>query len=606
MARQQRPYDDDAIRTLDPLQHIRLRYGMYIGHLGDGADPSDGVYMLMKEIIDNSIDEFSLGYGRRIDITRNGSTVAVRDYGRGIPLGKVIDCVSKMNTGGKYNADVYQFSVGLNGVGTKAVNALSSRFEVISYRDGRFKRGVFEHGKLIDEEGGKTTDQPDGTWVEFTPDVAIFTLYAFHDEHIHKRLRYGAFLNAGLTLTYNGHTFCSKNGLRDLLAAELGEEGTTYEPYHFMCDRVEFTFTHTGAYGENAFSFVNGQYTNDGGTHQSAFLEGVLKGLNAFSSKGFVGDDLRGGFVGAIAIRIQEPSFESQTKTKLTSDVRAWVVGAVKPAVERWLHTNVDAARRLLNKIQDNERLRTELTKIRKESRARAKSVAVRIPKLTDCKVHFTKKEERRHNETCLFITEGDSAGGSMVQCRDVETQAIFCIRGKLRNCYNLGKDEIYKNQELYNLMSALGIENGLDGLRYNKVIIATDADHDGMHIRNLLLTYFLQYFDALVIHGHVHILDTPLFRVRNRQVTRYCYSEHERDEARVALSGNEVTRFKGLGEISPGEFGQFIGADIRLTRVEIPSASEVRKTLHFYMAENRAVPDRKAFILQNLILDDT
>lgn len=602
MAKQPAVYDESAIKTLDPLQHIRLRTGMYVGRLGDGENPADGIYVLMKEVVDNALDEFILGHGKKIEIKRDEKTVSVRDFGRGIPLGKVIDCVSKINTGGKYNDDVYQFSVGLNGVGTKAVNALSSRFEVISFREGKFKRGLFAQGKLIDEEEGRNKDQPDGTWVEFTPDAEIFKSYTWHDEFILKRLRYYTYLNAGLQISYNGQLMVSKNGLRDLLAAELGEESTVYEPFHHREEKVEFAFTHTGAYGESYFSFVNGQYTNDGGTHQSAFREGVLKGINEFAGKSFAGEDVREGFVGAIAIKLQDPVFESQTKNKLGTDVRSWLVPAVKEAVERWLHTNPEQARRIIEKVQANERLRTELSKIKKEARERAKSVALRIPKLTDCKVHFTQKDEDRHEETSMFITEGDSAGGSLVQCRDVETQAIFRIRGKPLNCFGLGKETVYKNEELYHIMSALGIENGLDGLRYNKVIIATDADVDGMHIRNLLLTYFLRFFEELVTKGHIYILETPLFRVRNKQVTRYCYSEAERDKAMAEIRGPEVTRFKGLGEISPKEFGQFIGSDIRLVEVDIESMSEVSKALEFYMGKN--TPARKDFICQNLIYE--
>ncbi|MEK7415218.1 MAG: DNA topoisomerase IV subunit B [Planctomycetota bacterium] len=600
MAKQKAVYDEAAIKTLDPLQHIRLRTGMYIGRLGDGTNPADGIYVLLKEVVDNAVDEYILGHGKKITITRDEASVQIRDYGRGIPLGKVIDCVSKINTGGKYNDDVYQFSVGLNGVGTKAVNALASRFEVISFREGKFKRGLFAQGKLKDEEEGKAKDEPDGTFVEFTPDPEIFKTYAWHDEFIVKRLRYYCYLNAGLIIAYNGQNITSKHGLRDLLAAELGEEPTMYDAFHHSEDKVEFAFTHTNAYGESYFSFVNGQYTNDGGTHQQAFREGVLKGINEFSGKNFAGDDVREGFLGAIAIKLQDPVFESQTKNKLGSDIRAWLVPVVKEAVERWLHTNPEPARKLLEKIVANERLRTELTKIKKEARERAKSVALRIPKLTDCKVHFSQKDEDRADETSLFITEGDSAGGSLVQCRDVETQAIYRIRGKPLNCFGMGKETVYKNEELYYIMSALGIENGLEGLRYNKVIIATDADVDGMHIRNLLLTFFLRFFEELVTRGHVYILETPLFRVRNKAETRYCYSEKERDAALAAIRGPEVTRFKGLGEISPKEFGQFIGDDIRLVKVDIESMSEVSKALEFYMGKN--TPARKDFICQNLI----
>jgi topoisomerase IV subunit B len=602
MAKEKVVYDEKAIKTLDALSHIRLRTGMYIGRLGDGSNPADGIYMLLKEVVDNSVDEFIMGEGRKVQIKREDETVSVRDFGRGIPLGKVIECVSQINTGGKYNDDVFQFSVGLNGVGTKAVNALSSRFEVISFRDGQFKRAVFERGKLKDEENGKAKEEPNGTYVEFTPDPEIFKTYAWHDEYIHKRLKYYCYLNAGLQLIYNGEPFSSKNGLRDLLEQEIGEEPTHYEIFHERSDKLEFAFTHANSYGETYYSFVNGQFTNDGGTHQSAFREGILKGVNEFAGKNFAGEDVRESIVGAVAIKLQDPVFESQTKNKLGSDVRGWLLPAVKEAVERWLHTNPETAQKLLEKIKTNERIRTELNKIKKEARERAKSVALRIPKLRDCKVHFIDKEDKRREETSLFITEGDSAGGSLIQCRDVETQAIFTIKGKPLNCYGLGKETVYKNEELYNIMSALGIENGLDGLRYNQVVIATDADVDGMHIRNLLLTFFLRFFEELVTRGHVKILETPLFRVRNKQETRYCYAEVERDAAMKAIKNPEVTRFKGLGEISPKEFGQFIGKDIRLVDVDIESLSEVSKALEFYMGKN--TPERKGFIIENLIYD--
>jgi topoisomerase-4 subunit B len=605
MAKQKVEYDENAIKSLDALAHIRLRTGMYIGRIGDGTNPNDGIYVLMKEIVDNSVDEFIMGAGRKVEITREENVITVRDYGRGIPLGKVVDCVSQINTGGKYNDDVFQFSVGLNGVGTKAVNALSASFEVVSHRDGQFKRATFKQGKLVDEEGGRTKE-PNGTYVCFTPDPEIFKKYAWHDEYIAKRLQYYCYLNAGLAITYNGTTYQSKEGLKDLLAAEIGEEKTHYDVFHESLDKIEFAFTHTGTYGETYFSFVNGQFTNDGGTHLAAFREGLLKGVNEFSGKNFAGEDVREGICGAIAIKLQDPIFESQTKNKLGSDVRSWVVPAVKDAVEKWLHQNPAAADRLVEKIKANERLRTELQKIKKEARERAKSVAVRIPKLRDCEIHrideAPKKAKDRRHETSLFITEGDSAGGSLVMCRDVETQAIFTIKGKPLNCFGLGRETVYKNEELYNIMSALGIENGLDALRYNRVIIATDADVDGMHIRNLLLTFFLRFFEDLVKNGHVFFLETPLFRVRNKQQTTYCYSEAERDAAQAALKNPETTRFKGLGEISPKEFGQFIGADMKLMGVSIENMSEVAKSLEFYMGKN--TPERKGFIVENLIAD--
>lgn len=603
MAKAKVEYNEDAIKTLDPLSHIRLRTGMYIGRIGDGTNPADGIYVLLKEVVDNSIDEFIMGEGKRIDITRQDGMVSVRDFGRGIPLGKVIDCVSQINTGGKYNDDVFQFSVGLNGVGTKAVNALSERFEVISYRDGQYKQAQFERGKLVKEAGGKNKEEPSGTFVRFIPDPQIFKSFQWHDEFIARRLNYYCYLNSGLTISYNGQTFFSKNGLQDLLQHEIGQEPVHYEVFHHAESKLEFAFTHTNTYGETYFSFVNGQYTVDGGTHQSAFREGILKGVNEFAGKNFAGEDVREGLIGAIAIKLQDPLFESQTKNKLGSaEVRPWIVQSVKEAVERWLHTNPEIAQKLLDKIKTNERIRTELAKIKKEAKERARSVALRIPKLRDCKVHYTESDELRRDETSMFITEGDSAGGSLIQCRDVETQAIFTIRGKPLNCFGLGKETVYKNEELYNMMTALGVENGMDGLRYNRVIIATDADVDGMHIRNLLLTYFLRFFEELVTRGHVFILETPLFRVRNKAVTRYCYSEAERDAAMKEIKGAEVTRFKGLGEISPKEFGQFIGSDMRLVPVTIESMTEVARALQFYMGKN--TPERKSFIVNNLIYE--
>ncbi len=609
MAKQKVEYTEDAIKTLDPLQHIRLRTGMYIGRLGDGTNPSDGVYVLLKEVVDNAVDEFIMGVGKRIEITRENNTLTVRDYGRGIPLGKVVDCVSKINTGGKYNDDVFQFSVGLNGVGTKAVNALASSFEVVSYREGQFKRATFTQGQILREEDGKDKAAATGTYVRFTPDPEIFKSYTWKDEFIAKRLQYYCYLNTGLTIVYQSQgqplqEFSAKNGLGDLLAHEIGDEAVHYEVFHHRekDTKLEFAFTHTNTYGENYFSFVNGQYTNDGGTHQSAFREGVLKGINEFAKKSFAGEDVREGFLGAVAIKLQDPIFESQTKNKLGSDVRVWMVPLVKDAVERWLHTNPVIAKQLVDKLQTNERIRTELSKIKKEARERAKSVALRIPKLTDCKVHFCDEKAHRRGESSVFITEGDSAGGSLTQCRDVDVQAIFKIKGKPMNCHGLERATVYKNEELYNIMSLLGIENGMEGLRYNKVIIATDADVDGMHIRNLLLTFFLRYFEELVTKGHIFILETPLFRVRNKAITKYCYSESERDAAIEMIKGSEVTRFKGLGEISPKEFAQFIGKDIRLIPVDIESMTEVHKALEFYMGKN--TPARKEFIVSNLIAD--
>ncbi len=600
-------YDEKAIQTLDALEHIRLRTGMYIGRLGDGSTPVDGMYVMLKEVVDNSVDEFIMGEGKRIEISRDERTIEVRDYGRGIPLGKVIDCVSQINTGGKYNDDVFQFSVGLNGVGTKAVNALSSEFEVRSVRDGKFKQASFVRGKLKSEKGGKS-NEANGTFIRFTPDEEIFGSFDFQEGFIEHRLRYYAYLNSGLKLAYSPRgrkkeIFQSKNGLKDLLLDEFGEAQPLYEIAHAEGDRFEMAFTHGNAYGESYFSFVNGQFTNDGGSHQSAFREGLLKGVNEYAKKSYAGEDVRDGIVAAIAVKLQDPVFESQTKNKLGSaDVRSWLVPSVKDQVFRWLHGNKSEAKVLLEKVALNEKIRKELSAIKKDARERAKKVAIRIPKLTDCKFHYDDPKAKRREDTTLFLTEGDSAAGVMVPTRDVYTQAIYSLKGKPLNCHGLKRDAIYKNEELYNIMRALGIEDSMDGLRYNRVVIATDADVDGMHIRNLLLTFFLRYFEDLVLKGHVYILETPLFRVRNKNDTRYCYSNEERDEALRDIKGPEVTRFKGLGEISPKEFGQFIGEGIRLVQVSVGSMGEVEKSLDFFMGKN--TPARKDFIVANLATD--
>jgi topoisomerase-4 subunit B len=603
MPRARVAYDEKAIQTLDALEHIRLRSGMYIGRLGDGSHPLDGIYAMLKEVIDNAVDEFIMGCGKRIEIRRDGDSIAVRDFGRGIPLGKLVDCVSQINTGGKYNDDVFQFSVGLNGVGTKAVNALSGDFEVTSWRDGKFRTAKFQRGQLVSDQRGKDAATAPGTYVRFTPDREIFESFAWSEEFIAHRLYYYAYLNSGLTLAYDGRRFQSKGGLADLLKKEIGDDPPLYDAIHCRLDRLEFAVTHANSYGETYYGFVNGQYTKDGGTHQSAFREGLLKGVNEFANQSFAGEDVRDGIVGAIAVKLQDPVFDSQTKNKLGStDVRAWVVPIVKDQVVLWLHQNPEAAERLLEKIRNNERVRKELASIKKEARERAKKVAIRIPKLTDCKFHYSDAKAKRRGETTLFITEGDSAGGVMVQCRDVYTQAIFALKGKPLNCHGLERDAIYKNEELYNLMRALGIEDGIEGLRYDKIVIATDADVDGMHIRNLLLTYFLRYFEDLVIKGHLYILETPLYRVRDRRQTRYCYSEAEREAAESEIRAPEVTRFKGLGEISPGEFGQFIGDDRRLLSVNVNNISEVSHCLDFFMGKN--TPERKSFIIENLATD--
>jgi topoisomerase-4 subunit B len=596
-------YDEKAIQTLDALEHIRLRTGMYIGRLGDGSNPMDGIYVLLKEVIDNSVDEFIMGQGKVINIIRKGPTMNVRDFGRGIPLGKVIDCVSKVNTGGKFNDDVFQFSVGLNGIGTKAVNALSAEFEVVSIRDGKYMQALFKQGKLAGKKEGKDPKHKNGTVIRFTPDPKIFGSYEWNDDFVVKRLRYYAYLNSGLSLVYNEQTVASKNGLMDLLTEEIGEENTLYDIAHYRGEHLEFAFTHTSNYGENYFSFVNGQFTIDGGTHQTAFRLGVLKAIDVYAGVNFSADDVREGMIGAISIKLKDPVFESQTKNKLgNNEIKAWIAEEVKQHTLAWLHKNEPEGKKLVEKIKANERIRKELSAIKKQARELAKKVEIHIPKLTDCKVHFTDEKDKRREETSIFLTEGDSAGGAMIQSRDVYTQAIFSLKGKPLNVYGLKRDTVYKNEELYNIMRALGIEDGLDGLRYNKVIIATDADVDGMHIRNLLLTYFLHYFEELVLKGHVHILETPLFRVRTKTETVYCYNEEERNRAMKTMKSPEVTRFKGLGEISPREFKQFISDDIRLTPVQIQSMGNVHKTLEFLMGKN--TPERRKFIVSNLITE--
>ncbi|WP_304244305.1 DNA topoisomerase IV subunit B [Gracilinema caldarium] len=598
----QNNYDESKIKTLSSLEHIRLRTGMYIGRLGDGSNPDDGIYILLKEVIDNAIDEYIMGYGDTIEVEVKDGTVKVRDYGRGIPLGKVVECVSVINTGAKYNDDVFQFSVGLNGVGTKAVNALSSHFRVVAIRNGSFAEAVFKQGILQNERKGKLKDsQRDGTYVEFTPDKEIFGDYQFNLEFIEKRIWNYAYLNAGLTLRFNGQVYKSENGLLDLLNEETGTD-IIYPVGYYKGERLEFAFTHTNNYGEEYFSFVNGQYTSDGGTHLSAFKEGFLKGIQTFFKKDYKSEDVREGTTAAIAVKLKNPVFESQTKNKLgNSDIRPWIVQEVKSAVEDWLHKNTEAAKQLELKIIANEKLRTELNVVKKEAREAAKKIALKIPKLKDCKYHL--EDGPKGAESTIFITEGDSAAGSMVSSRDVMTQAIFALRGKPENIYGKKRTAIYKNEELYNMMMALGIENDVSGLRYAKIVIATDADFDGFHIRNLLLTFFLSFFEELVTQGHVYILETPLFRVRNKKETRYCYSEKERDEAVKALgSGCEVTRFKGLGEISPKEFGQFIGKDMRLVPVTINTLKAVPQVLEFYMGKN--TPERRDYIMKNLIAD--
>ena len=599
----QHNYDESKVKTLSSLEHIRLRTGMYIGRTGDGSHYEDGIYILAKEVVDNAVDEFIMGYGDRVEIGLEGRTMTVRDYGRGIPLGKVVECVSRINTGAKYNDDVFQFSVGLNGVGTKAVNALSERFRVQSFRAGQCVEACFERGGLLTEQKGRVRGEPDGTRIEFEPDPRIFGEYVFLEDLLAKRFRYYAYLNSGLEILFNGTSFRFKRGLLDLLREEHAA-GKIYEPFHFRDKMLELAFSHTNRFNEHYFSFVNGQFTCDGGTHLSAFREGVLKGINEFSKKRFDGDDVREGIVGAVAIRLKDPIFESQTKNKLgNTEIRAPLVNRIRDVVVDQLHRNPDKTEKLLAKIEETQKLRKELQAVKKMARQRARAVSIRIPQLKDCKVHLNKKKAEGTG-SMIFITEGQSAGGSLVSCRDVNTQAIFTLKGKPLNVCDLNHDALYRNDEIYNLMRSLNIEETVDNLRYQHVVIATDADVDGMHIRNLLITFFLRFFETLVREGHLYVLETPLFRVRNKKETLYCYSESERDQALTKIGrGAEITRFKGLGEISPGEFKGFIGEDMRLTPVVLNGNGSVPEMLSFYMGRN--TQERRQYIMNHLILDE-
>ncbi len=594
-------YDEDKIKTLSSLEHIRLRPGMYIGRLGDGSHPDDGIYILIKEVIDNSIDEYIMGAGKRIDVKIDGPRISVRDYGRGIPLGKLVECVSVMNTGGKYNDDVFQFSVGLNGVGTKAVNALSSEFTVRSVREGKFHEATFNSGVLAGDRKGHS-DEKNGTMVSFIPDPALFSNYTFQMEYIEKRLWMYAYLNSGLSLYLNDKRYYSQNGLKDLIEAEIGED-KIYDIIALKGKMLEFAFCHTSSYGENYFSFVNGQYTNDGGTHLSAFREGVLKAVNEFSGKGYQPSDVRDGIVGSIAIKLKDPIFESQTKNKLgNTDIRGWIVNAVRDAVVDYLHRHLSEAEILLEKIANNEQVRRQIQAVKKQSKEKSKKMSLKIPKLKDCKHHLG-DSSGKGDQTMIFITEGQSAAGSMISSRDVYTQAIFSLKGKPLNCHKQKIDKVYDNEELFYIMQALNIEEDVEELRYNKVVIATDSDVDGLHIRNLLITFFLTYFEQLVLSGHLYILETPLFRVRNKTRTIYCYSEQERDQAVLELSrGVEITRFKGLGEISPDEFGAFIGNEIRLLSVTIDHMRNIQEMLEFFMGDNQKTPERRELIMNKLV----
>ena len=598
-------YTEDAVKSLDALSHIRMRSGMYIGRLGDGSHPDDGIYILLKEIIDNSIDEFIMQHGDRIilNIDYNEGLVEVRDFGRGIPLGKIVECVSKINTGAKYDNEVFQFSVGLNGVGAKAVNALSQHFVVRSFRNKEYAEAMFSRGKLISQSKGPSKEK-NGTYVAFVPDYEIFKRYKFQAESIYKRIWYYAYLNSGLVIECNGESFCSKNGLLDLLNSEVTED-QLYEPLHFSSKMLEFAFVHTHNYGETYFSFVNGQHTSNGGVHLSAFREGILKGVNEFTKKSFQGVDVRDGILGTISVRVQDPIFESQTKNKLgNTEIRASLVADIKHAVLDLLYKNPENAKRLVERIVFNEKVRKELAAVKKDAKEKQKKISFKIPKLRDCKYHFD-DSTMYSEQTMIFLTEGESASASIVSSRNPQTQAVFSLRGKPLNVYGMKMDQLYKNEEMFNLMNALNIEEDISNLRYNKIIISTDADVDGMHIRNLIITLFLTYFEGLVVNGHLWILETPLFKVRNKKETIYCYSDEERDSAIDALGKKslEITRFKGLGEISPSEFKQFIDKNMRIVPVTINAFSDIKSTLQFYMGKN--TPERKQFIMQNLISEE-
>ena len=597
-------YDESKIKTLSSIEHIRLRTGMYIGRIGTGSHQDDGCYVLLKEVVDNAIDEFIMGYGREVHIGIENSVVSVRDFGRGIPLGKVVECVSQINTGAKYNDEVFQFSVGLNGVGTKAVNALSKDFLVRSHRDGEFSEAGFKQGRLKKENKGKTTEA-NGTFVRFTPDPEIFKESEFRDEFIERRLRHYSYLNAGLKLVFNGKNFVSRHGLHDLVMEELASDNAEpiYAPLHFTSKTLEFCFTHSNSrYGEVIYSFVNGQYTSDGGTHLSAFREGLLKAVNEYAKASFEGDDVREGIAGAVAIRLKDPVFESQTKNKLgNTEIRTDLVNKVREELLHFFNRNKDIATRIVAKAEDSRQLRKELQEVKKLARERAKAVTIRVPQLKDCKTHFDKEKDKGKG-SMVFICEGQSASGSITSCRDVETQAVFTLKGKPLNVWDLKRDVMYRNDEMYNLMRALDVEDNPNHLRYEKVILATDADVDGLHIRNLMITYFFKFFEALVHDGHVHVLETPLFRVRNKHETIYCYSEAERDTAAAKLGKSaEITRFKGLGEISPAEFKQFIGKQMKLSRVEFAPKPEAAGIFGFYMGKN--TPERRDYIMGNLVV---
>jgi topoisomerase IV subunit B len=605
----QSQYTEDNIRSLDWKEHIRLRPGMYIGKLGDGSSADDGIYILLKETLDNCIDEFVMGAGKTIEITIKDKIVKVRDYGRGIPLGKVVDVVSKMNTGGKYDSRAFKKSVGLNGVGTKAVNALSSFFEVQSSRDSKIKTAQFSQGNLVLEEGPLETSKRKGTLISFTPDETVFKNYKYHNEYVERMLKNYVYLNPGLTIVFNGEKFHSENGLKDLLEDNNNAEDMLYPIIHLKGDDIEVAITHSKTqYSEEYHSFVNGQHTTQGGTHQSAFREALVRTIRDFYGKNYDASDIRKSVISAISIKVMEPVFESQTKTKLGSTdmggdfptVRTYINDFVGKYLDNYLHKNPDTAEKLQRKIMMAEKERKELSGIRKLARDRAKKASLHNKKLRDCRVHLGDMKNDRRLESTLFITEGDSASGSITKSRDVNTQAVFSLRGKPLNSYGMSKKIVYENEEFNLLQAALNIEESMEDLRYNNIVIATDADVDGMHIRLLLITFFLQFFPELIKENHLYILQTPLFRVRNKKETIYCYSEEERRAAIHKLTGKpEITRFKGLGEISPDEFKYFIGEDIRLEPVMLDKAMSIENLLQFYMGKN--TPDRQKFIINNL-----
>ncbi|WP_027450754.1 DNA topoisomerase IV subunit B [Xylanibacter brevis] len=622
-------YNDDNIRTLSGTEHIRLRPGMYIGRLGDGQLPEDGIYVLLKEVIDNSIDEFKMKAGDRIEINVDDQLrVSVRDYGRGIPQGKMIEAVSVLNTGGKYDSKAFKKSIGLNGVGVKAVNALSAHFEVHSFRDGKVRKAVFEKGKLVSDVTEDTQDE-NGTYIFFEPDNTLFLNYRFHDDIVENMLRNYTYLNIGLAIMYNGRRILSRRGLEDLLKDRMSADAL-YPIIHLQGEDIEIAFTHANQYGEEYYSFVNGQHTTQGGTHQSAFKEHIAKTIKEFFQKNFEYGDIRTGIVAAIALNVEEPMFESQTKIKLGSltmepnggvSINKYVGDFIKEEVDNYLHKNADVAEAMLQKIQESEKERKAMAGVTKLARERAKKANLHNRKLRDCRIHYSDVKNDRKEESSIFITEGDSASGSITKSRDVNTQAVFSLRGKPLNTFGLTKKVVYENEEFNLLQAALDIEEGLDTLRYNKVIVATDADVDGMHIRLLIITFFLQFFPELIRTGHVYVLQTPLFRVRNRRtkiknkkmledgkktdfITRYCYSEEERLQAIQELGPDpEITRFKGLGEISPEEFAGFIGPDIRLEQVTLHKTDQVQKLLEYYMGKNTM--ERQNFIIDNLVIEE-